>query len=272
MKNRIAGCFYGALTGYGEIEKLSGTSESLQHTPFEKGLRACIRFYQQGKIRGEAYLVDYFGNEYDNGPPDSQLDVLCAMIGIGMAFEREPALDKALELCSFWRIEDPNDSMAYAMLAGILSGSIRKQPLKQTVNWTMGRVFEMKDYEELTELMKLVVALHESRKNLGKTVSFLSDDHQYYKAFGSALVLSLRKPDDLRAAVDYAKIFSKAAVLTAVSAGAMIGAMRGLEEIASKSMTEGEMMKRHLAMAEDLYDIVFNDAILPFDKYVPSLS
>jgi hypothetical protein len=159
--------------------------------------------------------------------------------------------------------------MAFAMMAGILSGITRGEKFKQSINWAMEKFFETGDDEELTELMKLVVALYESRKDLDTTVGFISDDGAPYKAFGASLVVALRMNEDILRAVDCAYSNSEAGKFVSIPTGAMIGALMGYDSISQFINYEGECAECNMEMAVDLYNIIYNDAILPFDKYAP---
>jgi len=255
----------------------AGDGKSLEkkeeYGDFEKSIRACIRFYQQGKIKGDACLADYFKSEYKGKEFASEREALNAAIVLGMAFEKKSAFKRTLSLCKSWNIEDSKSSLAFAMLAGILSGIIREEKFKQSVNWAMEQIFESEiedeDDEELTELMKLVVALYESRKDLSKTVKFISDDQRPYKAFGASLLVALRMSDDIIGAVACANSNSADARLASIQTGAMIGAFSGYENISKMVDYETELVKQNIDMARDLYNIIYNDAILPFDKYAP---
>ncbi len=269
MKNRVLGCFCGALIGIQASEKYGIECAKETYSSLEKSLRACIRFYQQGKIKGEACLIDYFKSENQCKESCSEFDALIAALVLGMAFEKESSFEGTLSLCEEWDIKDSKDRMAFAMIAGILSGTIRGEKFKQSINWTMEKFFKTGDDEELTELMKLVVALYESRKELSKTVGFISDDQASYKAFGASLVVALRMNEDILSAVDCAYSNSEAGKFASIPAGAMIGAVMGYESICKVLNQDLECVKFNMEMADDLYNIIYNDAILPFDKYAP---
>jgi len=269
MKDSILGCFFGALTGIQAGTAEGGGSLDEAYSSFEKSMRACIRFYQQGKIKGEARLIDYFENEHDERHVASELDALCAAVVLGMSFERESSFQRMLSLCEKWGIKDSKDKISFAMTAGILSGITRGEKFKQSVNWAMGQFFETEGNEELTEVMKLVVALYESRKDLDKTVNFISDDTKFYKALAASIVVVLRKDQDLPAAVDCSYSNSAAGEFAAVTTGAMIGAFVGYEGIKSFGDENDLLLGSQMDMAIDLYNIIYNDAILPFDKYAP---
>ncbi len=269
MKNSILGCLFGALAGIQAGEKDGGESLKEAYSSLEKSMRACIRFYQQGKIKGEARLIDYFENEHNESDSVCELDVLGAAVVMGMAFERESSLKRMLSLSEKWGIEDVKDRISFAMLAGILSGITRGEKIKQSVNWAMGQFFETEGNEELTEMMKLVVALYESRKDLDKTVNFISDDTKFYKALGASIVVVLRRNKDLFTAVDCSYSNSAAGEFASVSTGAMIGAFIGYDGIKSFIGKNNFRFGSQMDMATDLYNIIYNDAILPFDKYTP---
>ena len=269
MKDSILGCFLGALTGIQAGAEDGGESLNEVYSSLEKSMRACIRFYQQGKIKGEARLIDYFENEHKERQAAGELDALGAAVVLGMSFERESSFQRMLSLCEKWEIEDSKDKISFAMMAGILSGITRGEKFKQSVNWAMGQFFETEGNEELTEVMKLVVALYESRKSLDKTVNFISDDTRFYKAFGASILVVLRKNEDLQAAVDCAYSNSAAGKLASVPTGAMIGALVGFDGIKSIFDQNELRLGIQMDMANDLYNIIYNDAILPFDKYAP---
>ncbi len=243
--------------------------ENGEYSSLEKSLRACIRFYQQGKIKGEACLIDYFKSENQGNESFSELDALSAAVVLGMAFEKESAFKRTLSLCEEWDIKDSKDRMAFAMMAGIVSAIIKGEKFKQSINWAMEIFFETGDEEELTELMKLVVALYESRKDLDTTIGFISDDRVPYKAFGASLVVALRMNEDILRAVDCSYSNSEAGKFASIPTGAMIGAFMGYDSISQFLNYEGECTQRNMETAVDLYNIIYNDAILPFDKYSP---
>ncbi|PLX33988.1 MAG: hypothetical protein C0604_02450 [Clostridiales bacterium] len=89
MKDSILGCFLGALTGIQAGAEDGGESLNEVYSSLEKSMRACIRFYQQGKIKGEARLIDYFENEHKERQAAGELDALGAAVVLGMSFERE---------------------------------------------------------------------------------------------------------------------------------------------------------------------------------------
>ncbi|MBK5251222.1 MAG: hypothetical protein JJE29_01035 [Peptostreptococcaceae bacterium] len=268
-KNRVLGCFCGALIGIQASAEYGDECGNGAYSALEKSLRACIRFYQQGKIKGEACLIDYFISENQGKASFSELDALSAAVVLGMAFEKESAFKWTLSLCEKWDIKDSKDRMAFAMMAGILSGITRGEKFKQSINWAMGFFYETGDDEELTELMKLVVALYESRKDLDTTIKFISDDIVPYKAFGASLVVALRMREDILRAVDCSYSNSEAGKFASIPTGAMIGAFMGYDSIWQFLDYEGEYIECNMEMAVDLYNIIYNNAILPFDKYAP---
>jgi len=82
-------------------------------------------------------------------------------------------------------------------------------------------------------------------------------------------VVVLRKDQDLPAAVDCSYSNSAAGEFAAVTTGAMIGAFVGYEGIKSFGDENDLLLGSQMDMATDLYNIIYNDAILPFDKYAP---
>lgn len=252
MKKRVIGCVRGAL------ESKRGRAGA-----FEGSLRACIRFYQQGKIRGEAELADYFRQELGESGQISGWDLLESSIVVGLFFGPEPAFEKTLSLCRIWGLEaESDDAVAYAMLSGVLAWLAEGEILKKSVNWALDKMLEGEDHERLIELMKLVVALHESGKPLSRSVAFLNEGNGFHEVFGAALLVALKagdgsdalEPEDLEASV-------------AITSGALIGAIDPLSAGTPLERIEIPAVR----MAEDLYEIVYNDVILPFDKYAPGL-